>query len=243
MYARTLFNFLIVGLCLCAVGYPAQGQLVYRNFRNTTGLNLIGPGAAVVGGRLHLASPAPQNFGQVWSQEPFPVDTGFQAEFTFRYIHLGGILDANGHRGTDGISFYLQPISPTLELTHDIDKGLRIHFDAAQNRGTDDVSSSRIEVRLNGVRLGQTDVEAKGFRFREGAWFKARIVYDKASLTIYLNNRLATAYQGLPLSDVGPCYVGLHGYSGEAYADQEVMRFIFQSRALVGGNHLRRLSL
>src|SRR5207244_1970734 len=98
-----------------------------------------------------------------------PVTGGFRASFAFRYSHQAGSTDGSGNPGNDGLLFYIQPVSNSLKQDMDIpSRSLLLFFDGYKNYDRDDVSSSRLEVKVNAKRLGQTDVEPLGIRYRDG---------------------------------------------------------------------------
>jgi hypothetical protein len=107
-------------------------------------------------------------------------------------------------------------------------KSLLVFFDGFRNTNVDDVSSSRVEVQQDRKRLGQTDVEPFGVRYREGKVVHARIEYDGDRLTVSLNNRPVAVYSNIDLSTTSPGYIGFHGMGGYAYADVDILDFAFE---------------
>jgi hypothetical protein len=218
----------LVSLLFCGVTCGAEAQVRFRDFRNTTGLNIIG-GTTVEGNKIRLVPARRHSRGNVWTQKSFPVTGGFHASFDFRYTHQGGAPDGNGNSGNDGLLFYVQPVSNALQQNMEIpEKSLLLFFDGYKNQDRDDVSSSRLEVRLNGKRLGQTDVEAFGVKYRESKLVRVSVEYDGTRLTIALNDRQVVVYSNVDLSDASPGYVGFHGMGGDAYADVYISSFTFE---------------
>jgi Legume lectin domain. len=222
-------NKVVVLTALLFATEAKPDHICYRNFRNTTGLNLIGS-ARVERDRIHLLPAQANTRANVWTQRSFPVTGGFTASFSFRYTHQAGIHDANGNHGNDGLLFYIQPISNALQQDMEIPpRSLLLWFDGFRNPNVDDVSSSRLEVKLNGKRLGQTDVEPFGIRYRDGKEIRVRVDYDGDRLTIALNDKQVIVYSEVNLNDVSPGYVGFHGMGGYAYADVDIFNLTFEA--------------
>ncbi len=220
---------LFICAALLAVTASAQAQVHFRNFRNTTGLNLIG-GTTVVANKIRLVPARRDSRGNLWTQRAFPVTGGFRVSFSFQYTHQGGSTDGNGNPANDGLLFYIQPVSNALQQDMDVpSKSLLLFFDGYKNYDTDDVSSSRVEVRLNTKRLGQTDVEPLGIRYREGKVVHVRLEYDGCRLALFLDNKPVVTYSNVDLSAISPGYVGFHGMGGDAYADVDILNFHFES--------------
>jgi hypothetical protein len=221
-----------IGITLALLAATAgQAQVHYRDFHNTTGLNLVG-GAAVVDNHLRLVPARRDSRGNVWTQKALPVAQGFTASFAFRYWHHGGSTDGNGNLGNDGLRFIIQPLSNVLQQNTDVPpRSLFVFFDAYKNNNVGDVSSSRVEVQVNAARLGQTDLEPLGVHFRAGKVVHARIEYDGHSLAVFVNNKPAIKYENVDLRAISPGYIGFHGMGGDAYADVDIMNLQFD----VGG--------
>src|SRR5438067_2365269 len=133
---------------ILSLGTAAGAQVHFRDYGNTTGLNLIG-GASVVDRKIRLVPARRDTRGNVWTQEAYPVAGGFRASFSFRYSHQGGSTDGNGHPGNDGLRFFVQPVSSALQQNMEIPaRSLLLFFDGYKNYDRDDVSSSRLEVKL-----------------------------------------------------------------------------------------------
>ena len=223
------YRSITIALGFMIIAASAQAQIHFRNFRNTTGLNLVG-GTRVVGNAIRLVPSKRDTRGNFWTQEAFPVASGFHASFSFRYSHQGGSRDGNGNPGNDGLLFYVQPVSNVLQQNMDIPaRSLLLFFDGYKNNPAGDISSSRVEVRLNAKSLGQTDVEPLGIRYRDGKVIHARVEYDGHCLTVFLNDHLAVTYDHIDLSAISPGYVGFHAMGGDAYADVDVLNLHFDS--------------
>lgn len=214
---------------LSAAAIAAPASFHYRDFRNTTGLNLIG-GARVVDRGIRLVPAQKDSRGNVWTQQAYPVAQDFRASFTFRYRHQGGSTDGSGNPGNDGLLFYIQPGSSALQQDMEIPaRSLMLFFDGYRNYDADDVSSSRLEVKLDQKRLGQTDLEPLGIRYRTGEPVRVRVEYRSGCLSIFTNDRLAATYSKLDLASISPGYVGFHGMGGDAYADVDILNFRLES--------------
>lgn len=217
----------LTAVCAMFVIGPVQTQVNYRNFRSASGVNILGD-AVQMGSFIRLVPSHRDTRGNVWTQRPLPVTAGFRATFSFRYWHHGGSTDGNGHPGNDGLVFYIQPLDNALKLNIDPPaRSLMIHFDGYKNYDRDDVSSSRVEVRVDGHRLGQEDVEPLGIRYRDGKVQRVRIDYDGKCLSVTMNDKLVATYRDVDLSPVSPGFVGFHGLGGDAYADVDLMSFRF----------------
>lgn len=225
-----MFRLKIMFVCAVLLSFASSsfGQVHYRNFRNTSGLNLISD-AAVVGNKIRLVPSHKDSRGNVWTQKAFSVAGGFRATFAFQYTHHGGSTDGNGHTGNDGLLFYIQPVSNVLKQDMDIPaKSLLVYFDGYKNNDVGDISSSRVEVRVNAQVLGQTDVEPLGIRYRDGKVNRAQVEYDGHCLSVYLNGKLIVTYNNVDLSAISPGYVGFHGMGGDAYADVDILNLRFE---------------
>ncbi len=220
MLAREVLVWLVL---LPVAGPTAHAQASYRDFRNTTGLNLLQQ-AAVADRGIRLVPARRNSRGDVWTQAAFPLAGGFRASFSFRYWHQAGARDADGNPGNDGLFFVIQPVSNALALNMAMPpRSLSLYFDGWRNKNTDDVSSSRLEVQVNGHRLGQTDLEPLGIRYRDGKDVRVGLDYDGRSLFITMNGKLAASYSNVDLSAASPGFVGFHGMGGDAYADVDLL--------------------
>ena len=205
----------------------ACAAIHYADFSSTSELNLVGS-AAQSGDRLRINPAEKQQYGTAWFQTVQSISDGFTTVFDFQYSDIGGNNDSNGNPGTDGISFQLQPTSNLLTYNNSINPGLSIWFDAFDNAvGDGNVSSSRVDVRLDGVRLGETDVESLGIQFRDEEIHTAGIEFDGTDLDIYLDDNFVVTYTQLDLEYMDQSYVGFGGYVGEAYAEQDVISWSF----------------
>ncbi len=203
----------------------AVAQFSYSDFSSVADFDLLGS-ASRVGNVLRLTPASPQQRGYAFYHTPQSVGSGFSTTFEFQYTNIGGNSDANGNPGTDGVSFQ---ICPPSDLTGGAPPPvLVVALDAFDNAvpGTD-ISSSRVEVSLNDVIQGQADVETHGIQFRDELVHTAQITLDGTDLDVYVDSTLVVTYSSITLGAMSEGLIGMHGYVGGAYADQDVLSWSY----------------
>jgi hypothetical protein len=151
----------MVGLWATAETVAQSPAFAYARFDDATDLALNGD-ASVEDQELRIARAAFLSRGSAFRMAPVATKT-FSTYFRFRIAEAGGLEDATGESGGDGLVFVLQSAGPSAlgeyggELGYGggtsgsgIQPSVAIEFDTYMNPGVDDVNSNHIGFDTNG---------------------------------------------------------------------------------------------
>lgn len=206
------------------VALPPPPSFSYGNFLDPAGLELFGS-AALANGAVRIVPASPKHSGGVRRRDAQILTAGFATSFWFRYSNIGGLKDIFGNAGTDGIGFTLQPEGsgpPVLAGA-----GLCVWFDAFQNSG--DASYSRVGIYLNGTQLAQADLVRFNIILQDSQPHVANITYDGSRLRVSVGGSTVATVTINASRLPGRALVGFAGFEGEAYGDQDLLSWSFNS--------------
>src|SRR5262245_53077583 len=150
-----------IAVLVCLAGTTAFAQVSYPNFSSTAGLTLNGAAAPVSNGIdaapvLRLArSGMFFDGGSAFTSDKVCLST-FSAVFQFRITNPGGLPDASGQGGADGLTLTLQGAGPTAlgilggSLGYEtIMPSVAIEIDTWDN-GVIDAGTNHVGIDVNG---------------------------------------------------------------------------------------------
>lgn len=217
--------------------------VTFNNFSSTAGLTLNGDATAVANdgaGDTNVLQLVPTNelfqYGTAFSTTPLQASSGFSTVFQWRMTQPGGITDAAGQTGADGLTFTVQNVSSSAGEAGEgigyggISPSVAVKFDTFQNTDLNDPSSNYIGVASNGdlnnadYPSGQTNVASP---FDNGTVWTAWVDYNGSELSIYAADAATSVKPATPLltynfnitSILGTstAFVGFTSAGGDAY--------------------------
>lgn len=233
---------------------PALAQFDYPGFASFSGLVPVGS-AQLVGGALRLTEAKQGEVGAVWRQQRQDVASGFVTMFQFRMIDTGGIPDANGLNGGDGVAFVIQNAADNAEGYDGgnigyagIPNSLAVEFDTYHNGGAYDISSNHVAINSNGFQqnystqaftLGQADAPRN---LSDGGIHTAIIEYTPGMMKVYLDRcdrpllEISVDLSKRLVLDNGRAWVGLVSATGSAWEIHDILQWTFRPIAITSNN-------
>ena len=222
-------------------------QFNYADFSNAENLSILND--ATVLGRVMQLTPATggQN-GTVFHAFEQSLGNGFETTFSFQINDQGGVTDASGNPGGDGLAFIIQRQGADVSgprvgyIPYSIPDCLAVEFDTWCNRNLDDPDGNHISLQpvgpspdgysefFHSLSLGSTSSIPD---MSDGNLHTARISYEPGVMRVYLDD-LATPALTVPidLRDVngtsvldaaGRAWVGLAAGTGAAYEAHDIL--------------------
>lgn len=154
------------------------------------GLRINGNSVAQSGGGMRLVPALTYQRGSAFTAQRVAVET-FHATFTFQMTGAGGVTDASGQTGADGLTFTIQNVSPAA-LGSDggsigyggLNPSVAVEWDTYLN--SFDRDSNHLGIDTYGS-LTSLRTLAVGDRFDNGAVWHAWVDYDGATLQVRTN--------------------------------------------------------
>jgi hypothetical protein len=235
-FLRSAMNRLVTlgslsALLLAGSTAPVRADFVYTDFSSTAGLNLVGS-AAQVGNVVRLTPAATQLIGTMWFAASQNAPASFSTTFQFRFTDLGGITDANGLNGGDGIAFnYSNRGNTTVALDTD---DFSVFFDTFDNGP--DVSSNYVRFFFQGSVLADQDLGALGINLSDTQVHTAVINYAGSSVGVRVDGINVLSVGGVNLGQIAqPTFVGIGAYAGAAFQNQDILNWSFSTPAPTAG--------
>lgn len=204
------------------------------------GLTLVGS-ARTLPGILRLTDASPWEAGAAWTSTKRQLQPGFAVSFTLRLTALGGLPDAGGQVGADGIAFVIQNFDSSAVGAAGDEKGyggiptsLAIEFDTWQNPW--DLDGNHVAIHSAGAAPNSSQSRALGIapvaqNLSDGNAHVARIEYIPGSLRVYVDGVLTltapldlTRVQGTNLLDAaGAAWIGFTSATGAAWEVHDIL--------------------
>lgn len=241
-------------LLLIVATTPALAQFDYPGFASFSGLVPVGT-AQLVGNALRLTEAKPGEVGAVWRQQRQDVASGFVTMFQFRMIDTGGIPDAAGVNGGDGIAFVIQNAVDNAEGYDGgsigyggIPNSLAVEFDTYNNGSGYDISSNHVAINTNGFQqnystqpftLGQADSPRL---LSDGGIHTAIIEYTPGTMKVYLDRcdrpllEVSVDLSKRLVLDNGRAWVGLVSSTGSAWEVHDILQWTFRPLAITSND-------
>lgn len=243
---------LIALLVLAAT--PGRAQLDYSNFRNRSGLSLVGS-AQIIDDMLRLTPGTPHKVGAAWHSSRQLIGDGFITRFKFRTSQPGGESDGVANGG-DGIAFVIQDSdSGDTAIGFDggqigyggISRSVAVEFDMWRNdyRDNNDPSHNHISVHTNDLgrnssehrySLGMTsNIQELGDR----EVHDVVIIYRDKKLSIYVDDCTAPMLEvdvdiSARLSlDSGFAWVGFTSGTASAWQNHDILSWSLSGIGMV----------
>jgi hypothetical protein len=210
----------------------------YSDFSSTDGLALVGS-AASVGGALRLTPAAGGQVGDAWRVDKQLCSDGFDTRFQFRISNPGG---ASG--GGDGIALTIQNTGPAAAAAYTVlgagTNYTSVFFNTFWNwpDSTDyqryDISGNSIGIVTNNLYVAQTNLNPLGINLKDGAVHQARVAFDGAALTVWLDglkllDRIPVPGLKAGTDGSGQGWVGFDAFTGGAWESHDVLSWSFCS--------------
>ena len=226
---------------VCLVSAPAFAQVDYLDFADTTGLTLNGATASVLNGIdpdpvLRLSRTLVFFDGGSAFTSDKVCAARFLTFFQFRITNPGGLPDASGQDGADGLTLTLQSAAPTAlgvlggSLGYGgIAPSVAVEFDTWDN-GAIDAGTNHVGINVNGSLDSLAKVAVPG-RFDDGALWSVWIDYDGGVLEVRTNNTgvrplaptLSLAINIPSVLGSGAAYAGFTAATGAAYGNHDIV--------------------
>lgn len=236
-----------LGRAVCAaalaalVAAPAFAQVDYPDFSSTAGLTLNGATASVANGIdptpvLRLARTLVFFDGGSAFTSDTVCAARFSTFFQFRITGPGGLPDASGQAGADGLTYTLQTAGPTAlgvlggSLGYGgITPSVAVEFDTWDN-GSIDAGTNHLGINVHGDVNSVAKVAVPG-RFDDGTLWSVWIDYDGTVLEVRTNNtgtRPAAPTLSHTLNipatlGAGAAYAGFTAATGAAYGSHDIV--------------------
>lgn len=174
---------------------PPHTDIDLANMCELDALELIGDASCYVDAQnvelgVSVAQAMEFTAGAALHAEPVRFGAGFSTSFSFVIENVGGITDANGFLGADGMAFLIHDdpnYEPGFMGFGQLANSVAVEFDTWKN-GTED-SSNHIGIMRDGVLEhgpAHPEIEVPG-DFEDGSTWFAWIDYDGATLEVYLS--------------------------------------------------------
>jgi len=215
-------------------------ELVFSDFSDLTGLNLVG-NANQVGTVLRLVPAYLSQRGAAWTSSKQCVGLGFDTTFSFKITY-----QYNG--GADGLAFVIQNHAADALGGggggigyQDIPNSLAVEFDTWFNGGPDEPDGNHVSVRSEGIypnwatgtpSLATVAITSPQFS-SDGLEHTARITYVPGSIVVYLDSvevlAVAVDLSTLLSLDSGTAFVGFTGATGAAAENEDILSWSFSA--------------
>ncbi|MEM0983889.1 MAG: hypothetical protein AAGI17_08060 [Planctomycetota bacterium] len=230
-------------IVIAASAASAQTSVSFPDFSNTNGLTLSGSATALSTSDGDIIRLAARNefSGSVFSSTPISA-AQFSAAFSFRITDPGGITDAFGERGADGLVFVVQTVSDDIGgggggLGYSgIAPSVAVEFDTFGNTTFNDPSSNHVGIDVNG---SVTSLVTANFApdFDNGEDFFAWVDYNGQLLTVSVsetNVRPAAPLLSLAIDipatiGQGSAFVGFTAGTASAWGNHDLLSFSYDS--------------
>ncbi|MEI8044608.1 MAG: LamG-like jellyroll fold domain-containing protein, partial [Verrucomicrobiota bacterium] len=210
----------------------------YSNFSSTAGLNLVGD-AAQNGSVLRITPSAPSRSGGFWAINKQSCAAGFDTRFQFRISNAGSFPGTPA--GGDGFAFTIQNIGPADSNFYAPPSApgasISVFFNTFLNwpgcLGPQcDVSDNSVGVVSNGLYVAQVDLTPKGIDLKSGTAHEARVTFDGAALTVWVDGTMVLASIPVPglasaLDADGKAWVGFNAATGWAWENHDILNWTF----------------
>jgi hypothetical protein len=236
---------------VCAVNQANAAIVTFSDFSNTSGLVLNGHTAVVnngidTGPVLRLTPASTNRSGSAFSQTTLNA-SNFSSFFQFRITNAGGILDAAGQGGADGLVFVIQPVSSGLGGAGaglgyaGINPSVAIEFDTWMNAasngfpGIADPSTNHVGIDVNGSVNSVQTVNISP-RFDDSNLWSAWVDYDGTTLEVRLNQTgirpvAPTMSRAMNISNIigqPNAFVGFTAGTGGAYGNHDIVQWEYR---------------
>jgi hypothetical protein len=184
-----------------AANYSTTNAINFSDFSHPDNLDLKGPTTKTTadGAVLRLmTSRGNQSHNAFYNQQVSA--SSFSTSFAFRITNLGGIKDASGEVGADGLVFVLQNGSSansraggyggSIGYQGRFPDSIGIAFDTFENPGNGDTSSNELGIDYRGSvvhNAGNGATVNVGRRFDDGKIWYAWVDYDGTTLQIFIS--------------------------------------------------------
>jgi hypothetical protein len=215
-------------------------ELVFSDFSDLTGLNLVG-NANQVGTVLRLVPAYISQRGAAWTSSKQCVGLGFDTTFSFKITY-----QYNG--GADGLAFVIQNHAADALGGggggigyQGIPNSLAVEFDTWFNGGPDEPNGNHVSVRSQGIypnwatgtpSLATAAIASPQFSW-DGLEHTARITYVPGSMVVYLDSvevlAVAVDLSSLLSLDSGTAYVGFTGATGAAAENEDILSWSYSA--------------
>jgi hypothetical protein len=205
----------LIAFAILADAVPASADFVFPNFSALSNLNLLGS-AVVTGTRVRLTPPLVNRSGTMIFSVKQTMRQGFETRFQFQITGAGGILDAAGQPGGDGLALIIQNQGPAAtglfgpaplwHMPYSIPDALALEFDTWQNEtgcqscfDVNDPDGNHISLQPVGPAPDQLEEyqhdNSLGFTsaipsLSDGNVHEARIRYVPGSLRVFIDGAL-----------------------------------------------------
>ncbi len=210
----------------------------YSDFSSTAGLNLVGS-ATQLGNVLRLTPAADTVSGQAWATIKQPCAAGFDTRFRFQYSNTGSRPGVTP--GGEGITFAVQNVGPNTPLNfgglQEGTNSVSVHFNAFWNWPSCtagpgcDISGNSVGIVTNAGYVSQVDLNQLGINLKDGAVHQARISFNGATLSVWLDGVMVFTNVPVPMATAvdtaGNAWVGFTAGTGWAWEDHDILSWTF----------------
>jgi len=236
-----------IAALMCLVCTGALAQVNFPDFSNTSGLTLNGSAAAVSNGIdparvLRLARQVLFDGGSAFTSEKVCLAT-FSSFFEFRITNPGGLPDASGQSGADGLTFTVQRAGPTAlgllggSLGYGgIAPSVAVEIDTWDN-GFIDAGTNHVGIDVNGNVNSAAKIAVPG-RFDDGNLWSVWIDYNGSVLEVRVSNTgVRPAAPTLSLAIDIPAtlgssagFAGFTAATGAAFGNHDIVSWTLDGR-------------
>src|SRR5262245_60045657 len=236
-----------IAALVCLVTSPAFAQVNFPDFSNTTGLTLNGSAAAVANGVdpgrvLRLARRIVFDGGSAFTSRRVCLAT-FSSFFEVRITNPGGLPDASGQSGADGLTLTVQSAGPTAlgvlggSLGYGgIAPSVAVELDTWDN-GAIDAGTNHVGIDINGDVNSAAKIAVPG-RFDDGTLWSVWVDYNGTMLEVRVSNTgVRPAAPTLALTiDIpatlgsGAGFVGFTAATGAAFGNHDIVSWTLDGR-------------
>lgn len=246
--------WLAAALASIPVAKATADVITYPDFSSTNGLVVNGNAAAVSsvdGSVIRLVPALSVQVGSFYTEQKLNV-TAFSTLFEFRLTDPGGIADAAGQTGADGIVFVVQSVGNTAlgetgggQGYFGIASSVGVEFDTWTNSW--DLDSNHVGIDINGDTI--VGAAAVATRFDDGNKWFAWIDYDGSTLEVRTNQTgvrpltpdLSAALDLPAIVGGDSAYVGFSAATFSAFENHDILSWNFVS--VPEPNSLRLLAI
>jgi len=217
-----------LSLLIGSMSLPASAGVVFTDFSDVSGLNLVG-NAAQAGSALRLTPSLLSQTGAAWYGSQIAVGGGFTTDFTFRISDLQ-------NTGSDGFTFAVQNTSGTAMGLGGGDVGyggiansVAVKFDTHQNGGEPSAPFVSIQAGGNAAASGALATAASIPNIKDAAVHTARIEYVPGTMMVYIDNMSTPVLNvSMLLSSLisltnGEAYVGFTAATGGGFENHDIL--------------------
>ncbi len=242
---RTAFSkFAIAGALSLFATQAAATVVTYSDFSDTAGLVLNGSVAGNINNGidpnpvLRLVPATTGQSGSAFSDTTINAGS-FSTSFEFRLTNPGGITDAFGQTGADGLVFVIQPVSSSIGGSgggmgyQGITPSVGVEFDNWWNGWDPDSNHAGIDTNGNMTSIATVAVSPQ---WDDGNLWTAWIDYDGTTIELRANQtglRPSSSILSLALdlpSIIGTstAFVGFTAGTGAAYANHDIVSWEYR---------------